>query len=435
MTWTLRDYDGSEFLGLRQWRAREQRVEDQESFHLSTLHRFVRHPWYSLGLVLLWTRDMDAARLVAATLATGYLVIGSWLEERKLLVYHGERYRSYRQRVPALPSACAAHRAISPEDSGQVPRGGGAGRRPRCRPAPGPRRSAAVGGVAVAAVGTRTVARTPAVSRIATLRLPARIAPAGRGGGRTAPGRGLGRDRLLGTEDLRLGQIVDGAIQTLAHPPALLRHPGLAHPRHLSLTPLHLLRRGHGLLGRRRRCTWSHALTLHRLFLRRLALRLHRLLTLLHLLPVLRLPGLELGLALRLLGLTRGVVGRGLALLHLLLGGQPTLLHLLPLLILPLLHLRLTLRLLRLTLGGLCLALCLVGLTAGLRMASWRAATSAGVVITSGAATGAGGARAGSAGGAIGAIGRGIAIAGGASSIGGGSGCAAGSGLDSMGAL
>jgi len=102
VTWTLRDYDGSEFLGLRQWRDREQRIEDQESFHLSTLHRFVRHPWYSLGLVLLWTRDMDAARLVAATLATGYLVIGSWLEERKLLVYHGERYRSYRQRVPAL---------------------------------------------------------------------------------------------------------------------------------------------------------------------------------------------------------------------------------------------------------------------------------------------------------------------------------------------
>jgi protein-S-isoprenylcysteine O-methyltransferase Ste14 len=102
VTWTLRDYDGSEFLGLRQWRDREQRVEDQESFHLSTLHRFVRHPWYSLGLVLLWTRDMDAARLVAASLATGYVVIGSWLEERKLLVYHGERYRRYRQRVPAL---------------------------------------------------------------------------------------------------------------------------------------------------------------------------------------------------------------------------------------------------------------------------------------------------------------------------------------------
>ncbi len=102
VAWTLRDYDGSEFLGLRQWRDGERRVEDQERFHLSPLHRFVRHPWYSLGLVLLWTRDMDAARLVAASLATGYLVIGSWLEERKLLVYHGERYDRYRKRVPAL---------------------------------------------------------------------------------------------------------------------------------------------------------------------------------------------------------------------------------------------------------------------------------------------------------------------------------------------
>jgi protein-S-isoprenylcysteine O-methyltransferase Ste14 len=100
--WTLRYYDGSEFLGLRQWRARERQVEDQERLHLSPLHRFVRHPWYSLGLAMLWSRDMDAARLVAATLATGYVVIGAWLEERKLVEYHGEQYLRYRARVPAL---------------------------------------------------------------------------------------------------------------------------------------------------------------------------------------------------------------------------------------------------------------------------------------------------------------------------------------------
>jgi protein-S-isoprenylcysteine O-methyltransferase Ste14 len=100
--WSLRAYDSGEFLGLRQWRARERRVEDQERFHISPLHRFVRHPWYSLGLVILWTRDMDAARLLAATLATAYILIGMRLEERKLIAYHGERYRAYRTRVPAL---------------------------------------------------------------------------------------------------------------------------------------------------------------------------------------------------------------------------------------------------------------------------------------------------------------------------------------------
>lgn len=102
IVWSLRYYDGSEFSGMRQWRAGERRVEDQERFYISPLHRFVRHPWYFLGLVILWTRDMDGVRLVSSLIITGYFVIGLRLEERKLLVYHGERYRRYRERVPAL---------------------------------------------------------------------------------------------------------------------------------------------------------------------------------------------------------------------------------------------------------------------------------------------------------------------------------------------
>jgi methanethiol S-methyltransferase len=100
--WSLRDYDGSEFLGLRQWREGITSVEDQERFHISTLHRFVRHPWYSLGLVLVWTRDMDLPFLITAIVITLYFITGSRLEERKLMVYHGDQYRRYRSRVPAL---------------------------------------------------------------------------------------------------------------------------------------------------------------------------------------------------------------------------------------------------------------------------------------------------------------------------------------------
>ncbi len=100
--WSLRWYDGQEFLGLRQWRARETSVEDQERLHLSPLHRWVRHPWYFLGLIILWTRDMNAAWLLTAAFASAYLWIGSRFEERKLLVYHGEAYRRYRERVPGL---------------------------------------------------------------------------------------------------------------------------------------------------------------------------------------------------------------------------------------------------------------------------------------------------------------------------------------------
>ena len=100
--WSLRWYDGSEFLGIKQWRSGSTSAEDQESFHLSPFHRYVRHPWYSLGLVLVWTRDMDPAFLTTAVMISLYFLLGSRLEERKLIVYHGEVYRSYRRLVPGL---------------------------------------------------------------------------------------------------------------------------------------------------------------------------------------------------------------------------------------------------------------------------------------------------------------------------------------------
>ncbi len=102
VAWSMRDYDSGEFLGTRQWREKEMAAEDQEGFHISPLHRFVRHPWYSLSLVLIWTRNMDLAFLVTAVVMTLYFIIGARLEEQKLIVYHGEKYRRYREMVPGL---------------------------------------------------------------------------------------------------------------------------------------------------------------------------------------------------------------------------------------------------------------------------------------------------------------------------------------------
>jgi protein-S-isoprenylcysteine O-methyltransferase Ste14 len=78
------------------------KVEDQEHFQLSPFHRYVRHPWYFFGLVLLWTRDMNATTLLSSAFITLYFVIGSRMEEKKLLVYHGDSYRRYMARVPGL---------------------------------------------------------------------------------------------------------------------------------------------------------------------------------------------------------------------------------------------------------------------------------------------------------------------------------------------
>ncbi len=98
--WSLRWYDGAEFLGLRQWRTGE--GGDREALTLSPLHRHVRHPWYAMGLLLLWTRDLNAAWLATAVAVTVYVLIGSRLEERKLEAMYGEAYARYRRRVPGL---------------------------------------------------------------------------------------------------------------------------------------------------------------------------------------------------------------------------------------------------------------------------------------------------------------------------------------------
>lgn len=93
--WSSRAYDMREFMGVSA-------APTPARFGLSPLHRFVRHPWYFLGLIWLWTRDMDSARLVAALIVSAYLWLGSRLEEVKLERELGEIYRTYRNRVPGL---------------------------------------------------------------------------------------------------------------------------------------------------------------------------------------------------------------------------------------------------------------------------------------------------------------------------------------------
>lgn len=100
--WSIKYYDMSIFLGFRQWQTRLKDPIEPGPLCLSPLHRYVRHPWYSLGLLIVWTREMDLAWLAAAVLITTYFLVGSRLEERKLLTLYGEAYRRYRERVPAF---------------------------------------------------------------------------------------------------------------------------------------------------------------------------------------------------------------------------------------------------------------------------------------------------------------------------------------------
>jgi protein-S-isoprenylcysteine O-methyltransferase Ste14 len=66
-------------------------------------YRWVRHPLYSFVIVLLWAdADMTPSRLVIAAVWTAWICVGARLEERDLISEFGDRYRSYRRRVPFL---------------------------------------------------------------------------------------------------------------------------------------------------------------------------------------------------------------------------------------------------------------------------------------------------------------------------------------------
>lgn len=100
--YSLRYYDLAEFWGTRQLKEHNTSVHDQENFHISPLHRYVRHPWYFFALVIIWTRDISTVQLLVYSLVSAYFILGSKLEEQKLIAYHGEVYRKYQQKVSSV---------------------------------------------------------------------------------------------------------------------------------------------------------------------------------------------------------------------------------------------------------------------------------------------------------------------------------------------
>ncbi len=94
-------YGMADFLGLRSARAawRREPLAEASPFSTRGILRWVRHPWYLAGVLVVWGHDLDAAGLSAAAVLTLYFLVGAWLEERKLTAQYGEAYAAYRRRV------------------------------------------------------------------------------------------------------------------------------------------------------------------------------------------------------------------------------------------------------------------------------------------------------------------------------------------------
>ena len=112
-------YDSSYFLGIRQWRI-YRGIEEAAPlpFSCEGILRHVRHPWYSGGLAFLWAiGPLTDVTLMVKSILSIYLVLGTLLEERKLLRELGSPYRKYCRQVPMLIPAFSSASDNNSRDS------------------------------------------------------------------------------------------------------------------------------------------------------------------------------------------------------------------------------------------------------------------------------------------------------------------------------
>jgi protein-S-isoprenylcysteine O-methyltransferase Ste14 len=96
--------DHFDLFGLKQvWRYWRGLSYEPPKFKKPGPYRFVRHPLYLGFLIAFWSAPlMTTGRLFFAVMCTGYILVAIPLEERDLIVYHGEEYKVYRSGVSMI---------------------------------------------------------------------------------------------------------------------------------------------------------------------------------------------------------------------------------------------------------------------------------------------------------------------------------------------
>jgi len=94
----------SDLFGLRQvWLRFRNRTYRPVGFQLTGLYTLIRHPIMLGFLIAFWfTPSMTVGHLFFAAMASVYIAIGVWFEERALVAELGESYLEYRRRVPGI---------------------------------------------------------------------------------------------------------------------------------------------------------------------------------------------------------------------------------------------------------------------------------------------------------------------------------------------
>ena len=99
-----RHYDARQFLGIKQIKERTSNkvLTDTGELDTSGVLGITRHPWYFASILIIWARQLDVSAILINVLLTAYLIIGTYLEEKKLVGEFGEQYMAYQQKVSML---------------------------------------------------------------------------------------------------------------------------------------------------------------------------------------------------------------------------------------------------------------------------------------------------------------------------------------------
>ena len=99
-------YDLQYFLGVKQLRTGKEHLllSETEEFLETGVFGITRHPWYLGSLFFIWSMlgEYTLSAFLVACILSVYLVIGTMLEERKIVAQYGAQYCRYRQRVSML---------------------------------------------------------------------------------------------------------------------------------------------------------------------------------------------------------------------------------------------------------------------------------------------------------------------------------------------
>ena len=97
------DYDSLSFFGIRQiLNFRKTAETHPPELKRNGLLGIMRHPMYFALIIFLWSGTYRMVDIVVNCILTLYVIIGTILEERKLLLEFGDVYKKYQREVPML---------------------------------------------------------------------------------------------------------------------------------------------------------------------------------------------------------------------------------------------------------------------------------------------------------------------------------------------